>query len=211
LRNIAHRALKPAILHRHTSTWGQRNSCNIVRSLRVRVPRIGILVDVGQEAVDEECIRCVARERARRVLAAVGVDVEVYAADFGFDVARDVEGDFGPYALGDFTGGLGAESLVRTGLLEGNDEVGELDCLEVGDCSEDEEEGKECEEAHCDSLRECVAEVRGGEMPTLYYTWERSWWCNWNEAVKVKANKLDSRPSSRGCVTWVTENQARVY
>jgi hypothetical protein len=151
LRYIALGAVEPAILDSHASALVQRDSSHRIIShfTRVGAPRVLVLVDGWFEAIDEECVRCLARECARRVFGGVGVNVEVDATDGGGHVAGHVEGDFGMDGVADFAGCLGAVGGVRSALFEGDDGVGEINVLELCNCSKSEENGKCSKGEHC--------------------------------------------------------------
>lgn len=144
--------------------------------------------------------------------------MEVDAARGGGDVAADVEGYFRPDIVANFARGLGAEVLVGLAFLDGDDEVGKVDKLEICDYAESEEQGGEGKEVHGDGLRRRLSD--GVEAICAEYLIVeaslRPLWCNRNEAVKTQTNIVndlalqlylcDFGSRQPGCKYWLCTN-----
>jgi len=211
-------AREPSILDRHVSSLCERHLRDVVDDRGRVVPSILVLVHGGRDAVDQEIVRVHTGQGAWRVLGRVGVDVEVDAARGGRDVAADVEGDFCPDVVADFARGLGAEVLVGLALLDGDDEVGKVNELEIGDYAESEEQGGEGKEAHDDGLLGRLldhVEMIYGERLIVEAS-SRPSSCNRNEAVKAQTNMVNGLALQRylcdfgsrqpGCKYWLCTN-----
>jgi len=140
LCDLSKRTFEPATIHSHVTLFRQRDSSRwpILKQFWVIVPCVGPLVDFWLKTEDLERVRRITIKVAWRVLGAVGVDMEVDAADgsrvFCFRV--DVEVDFGPDAVADGGEREGAERRVGLVFVERNEEmreVGEEECGEDGE------------------------------------------------------------------------------
>jgi hypothetical protein len=113
LGHVALGALEPAILDSHTSALGKRNFPNLIHDFRMRIPCVLISIHCGFNTMNKECVWCLARQGAGCVLGRICVDVEVYAANGGGHVGRNIERDFGVNGVADLASRLG--SIGRVG------------------------------------------------------------------------------------------------
>jgi hypothetical protein len=212
-------AREPSILDRDIAGLRERHLSYVVDDRGRVIPSILVLIHGGCDAVNQEIVRVYTREGAWRVLGWIGVDMEIDAArGGGGDVAADIERNFCPDIVADFARRLGAEVLVGLAFLNGDDEVGKVNELEVSDYAESEEQGGEGKEAHDDDLRGRVLDGVG-EICAEYLIVEASLrpsWCNRNEAVKAQTNMVNGLALQRylcdfgsrqpGCRYWLCTN-----
>jgi hypothetical protein len=142
LRHVAIGALEPAILDSHTSALGKRNFPNLIHDFRMRIPCVLILIHCGFNTMNKECVWCLARQGAGCVLGRICVDVEVYAANGGGYVGRNIERDFGVNGVADLASRLGSIGVVGCSLFERDEKVRKFNVLELCYGAKSEQHGK---------------------------------------------------------------------